>query len=649
MFVKNTKIESIAEAVKQVVEASPVKIPTPTGTRVLGTSYGNSAKTHRDQISDPFAAVKGPGKKDLENIEKPKKKQESFSAFTNKLLNSLEEDKQIQKQIDEVLKKDASAGDWIHDFVHSDNPKFAGKSKAERKKMALGAYYAKQNEEVEQFDEATMTHITLGKKVKNDDGGHNQDVHYKGKKIGSIESYKHRTGLRYGGKHDATGDMEAGSRSPEEAIHFVRTSHADHLKSMKEEVEQFDEAAKPNELHVVDDGVGRYKVRAVGSNHAHDIKVGEHLTNKHLDDFHDKGVRVMIHDYFDDSAERLKHKQVGEAKKESKKDFDDRQKRLAAASSETAKDPERLKKLSKIPGYTAAMDLAKKTTKEEVEQIDEIGNTPAGQKALQAVNARGTKAMDTWNKKPESGYSSVPKKTTRQFAGAMNADRRQRGFGIDASAKGRAQRQIDYAKRMRGEEVEQVDEAVTRKHFQQVADLIKAHDNPGKRKELAQHHAEIFKQQNPRFDHGKFMKACNVNEWKEEVEQQDEALIGNQKKIDKNHNGKIDAQDFKILRGKKVDEVLNPSNKTIDTLAGRSKKVPAEAKLDNSHTSAKTQLKTEAKTPEHDDVPFDPPYRRTSDDDTVTDKSGAKHTPMSRAKHLAQTALQRVKSDLKAK
>jgi hypothetical protein len=29
------------------------------------------------------------------------------------------------------------------------------------------------------------------------------------------------------------------------------------------------------------------------------------------------------------------------------------------------------------------------------------------------------------------------------------------------------------------------------------------------------------------------MKACNVNEWKEEVEQQDEALIGNQKKIDK--------------------------------------------------------------------------------------------------------------------
>ncbi len=57
-----------------------------------------------------------------------------------------------------------------------------------------------------------------------------------------------------------------------------------------------------------------------------------------------------------------------EASKESKKDFQDRQQRLAAAGAETAKDPARLKRMSNIPGYSAAMDLAKKTTKEEVEQ-----------------------------------------------------------------------------------------------------------------------------------------------------------------------------------------------------------------------------------------------------------------------------------------
>jgi len=34
------------------------------------------------------------------------------------------------------------AGEWISDFVHSDDPKFTGKSKEERKKQALGAYYA---------------------------------------------------------------------------------------------------------------------------------------------------------------------------------------------------------------------------------------------------------------------------------------------------------------------------------------------------------------------------------------------------------------------------------------------------------------------------------------------------------------------------
>ena len=56
--------------------------------------------------------------------------------------------------VNEVLSKSAPAGKWISDFVNSDNPKFAGKSKAERKRMALGAYYAKQNEEVDLGEQA---------------------------------------------------------------------------------------------------------------------------------------------------------------------------------------------------------------------------------------------------------------------------------------------------------------------------------------------------------------------------------------------------------------------------------------------------------------------------------------------------------------
>jgi len=293
-------------------------------------------------------------------LSKLKKEEATF----DELLEDLN-DAQVDKIIYEVLAKDADAGDYIHDFIHSKNPKFAGKSKEMRKKMALGAYYGKHNEEVK----------------------------------------------------------------------------------------------------------------------------------------------------------------LDEANKESKKDFDARQARLAAASKETAKDPMRLKRLSSIPGYTAAMDLAKKTTKEE--------------------------------------------------------------------------------------------------------------------------------------------------------------LIGGQKKIDKNHNGKIDAQDFKILRGQKqqnegmMDAVkkvggkvlktlghgsdadmmkdlakktgVNPPPKTkteeagspesfTDTLAGRVK-----GGKPNQHSSIKVKLKAEA-VEKDNKPPFDGPYTKVKG--TVKDKSGAVHTPMSHAKHLAKMAMKKVKNEM---
>lgn len=58
--------------------------------------------------------------------------------------------KEEVEQIDEVITKKTPLKDVIHDFVHSKNPKFAGKSKKQRMKQALGAYYAMQrNEAVE--------------------------------------------------------------------------------------------------------------------------------------------------------------------------------------------------------------------------------------------------------------------------------------------------------------------------------------------------------------------------------------------------------------------------------------------------------------------------------------------------------------------
>jgi len=56
----------------------------------------------------------------------------------------------------------------------------------------------------------------------------------------------------------------------------------------------------------------------------------------------------------------------------------------------------------------------------------------------------------------------------------------------------------------------------------------------------------------------------------------------------------------------------------------------------------------EARTPQTDNPPFDPPYN-TSSGTEVVDKSGAKHTPMSRVKHLARQAMKKVKKDLGSK
>ena len=98
-----------------------------------GGVYKHAAKPGRYGGSEKESDyVKGPSDAALKKIEaeKKKKKNEDFEIFNEKELDML---------INEVLSKNASAGEWIADFIKSDNPKFAGKSKEERKKMALGA------------------------------------------------------------------------------------------------------------------------------------------------------------------------------------------------------------------------------------------------------------------------------------------------------------------------------------------------------------------------------------------------------------------------------------------------------------------------------------------------------------------------------
>ena len=62
------------------------------------------------------------------------------------------------------------------------------------------------------------------------------------------------------------------------------------------------------------------------------------------------------------------------------------------------------------------------------------------------------------------------------------------------------------------DDAQEIAEGPTRKDFQMVADLIKGQSDPAKKKELAQHQADVFATQNPRFDRDKFMMASGVME-----------------------------------------------------------------------------------------------------------------------------------------
>jgi len=554
MFAKNKVSKSMLDAVNQVLteklDEASLKIPTATGTKVLGRGYGNSAKAHEVQHKNPFE--KGPSKSQLKGIKAPTKKElksigeeevqeelkgnqskidanhngkidgQDFAIlrgkkkvktegmdFANKLISSIAErdegkpglmfkkiaskaakkygsqeagnrvagamrkrvlakedisEEQLDEMINEVLSKDASAGDYIHDFVHSKNPKFAGKSTAERKKMALGAYYGAQKEEVELNEDESLD--SIAKK---------HGMEYKKTTYGAGMKHKTKGEIsinRYGEWHHYPAGSKSSKAHGSSDNNFASLDK--HLSSMKEEVDDYE-------------------------------------MNKNKSEAEDTAARKSI----------------------------------------KAKDTEKSQK---------------------IDNLDVKYGTPNSFKC---------------------------------------------------------------------EEVE-LDEAAPK-------------------------------------------KMDDVMRGKQNLEPAKKGVVG---------TVKSDLKNFKnFLTGKKeTNEAINPSNQTIDTLAGRSKKVPKDAKMDNAHSSAKVELKVEeveqidenkylekylssrginpkfidvntkvahAKSNQYkswlknhqdimknesNDVPFDKPYK-TVKEPAVKDKSGAVHTPMSRARDLAKQALKKVKSE----
>jgi hypothetical protein len=129
---------------------------------------------------------------------------------------------------------------------------------------------------------------------------------------------------------------------------------------------------------------------------------------------------------------------------------------------------------------------------EEVEPLNELSKEKLGSYAAKA-SASHTDAVLSRGKKKQMSKRTI-------------------GLGR-ARALMKDEITIDAEKQINAEKIveELLDEA-TRKHFRMVADLLKNIPDQGKRKEMAHQHAQIFSQQNPRFDHKKFMQAAGVSE-----------------------------------------------------------------------------------------------------------------------------------------
>jgi hypothetical protein len=114
--------------------------------RIAHTKSDSYRKWMRDHMFEEITEPKNPSDEEMSVTNKAKRQSSTViknppGTMVRKNVESVE--------LDEVLTKSTTAGETIHDFVHSKNKMFAGDSKKQRIRRALGAFYKKQNEEVD--------------------------------------------------------------------------------------------------------------------------------------------------------------------------------------------------------------------------------------------------------------------------------------------------------------------------------------------------------------------------------------------------------------------------------------------------------------------------------------------------------------------
>jgi len=336
----------------------------------------------------------------------------------------------------EVLKASDPTGKWIDDFVHSDNPKFAGKSKKERIRMALGASYASKRNEEFDLEEA----IKLGSKVKMHSPGkdyHEQEGHVGEIRHGLYKGAPKKYTIDYGnGKSVQLGKSNIKHQTPdkwhaEENNHWHDAGKQDaengkrpkprtYLPTLKDK-----QAKHPEEVYFYMNGYKSIK-QGVAEGHYEDADdhmskandadaKGDKLTyHHHMADYHDS--LSQWHEDKGRSASADKHAEkadfhsdkytelargVKEAKDEGEYDYEGAMAktqlqticRAAAELKDILKDDENLpewvqSKITKAEDYiTSSLDYMKSSEElgEEVEELDELSKSTLGSYAKKAA------------------------------------------------------------------------------------------------------------------------------------------------------------------------------------------------------------------------------------------------------------------------
>lgn len=416
--------------------------------------------------------------------------------------------KQFKEQINEVLKKNTDISTWIHDFVHSDDPKFAGKSKEERIKMAKGAYCAKQNEE-KSIEEGKMKELSI-------DLDDMDDKEFETKYKKSKEDTKKAFGGNNSPVKKATQSTTVTSKN-EELV--GKQKNIDLNKNGK--IDSTDLKKLRGE-----DCWDGYK--AIGLKD----KDGKKVPNCVPEGFIDKNVAADLKNLDGASFAKKYNKTKSGYRKMGNVKAEEVSEGLGNTTSGhegvhvTKKDALRVK--TYVPPKKLATAPHKDRPVTAAKTIDTgVTTTIAAKGKPVTQDKNGKPVTQTMEKKPVTTSTVRSKKDDAMKEAAEVKDKKKEDLPFEPDPKPKKQAiagKSGYGpsvarhlarlgmKGLKKEEVETIEEAVTRKHFQQVADLIKSHEDPKKRAELAHYHAGIFKGQNPRFDHNKFMAACDVKE-----------------------------------------------------------------------------------------------------------------------------------------